>query len=179
VLPGPEPQETRVLPGPRGHTRPASLQPTAVAMSAAGPPSDANLRRFPGLATMRPRTVFTYPSQSSIAAAEGDRITAQLRQDSAETAAAWPHSTPEEHRRETGPLAQVRKELAQSTMFPQERSPPVLVSPRSLRRAGQPKPVFSPCNPRQARDAIALPRHVLVNAASPYDAAHVREPPAA
>lgn len=135
--------------------------------------SFGNLRRFPSLSGMRPRTTFAYPVRRD----ESDPVIRQpmIREVSGLAAhVSWPPSTPEQVRRETGPLAQIRAELL-SRESTQPRSPRLRTSPRRARSTGRSpakKPVFSPCNPRQARDAIALPRSVMVNAASPYDAAH-------
>ena len=148
------------------------------------PPSPANMRRFPALAAHRPRS-FVRPDPSApeplaAGAATSPRAAYTPRQGDSQAAQLDLLTNPntarlrETERRTTGPLAQERHNLLHRSTFPAELSP--MPSPRSARggspRSPRARPVFAPCNPGQAREAITLPRDKLVNAACPFDSLH-------
>ena len=152
------------------------------------PPSPANMRRFPALAAHRPRS-FVRPDPSApeplaAAAATSPRAAYTPRQGDSQAAQLDLLTNPntarlrETERRTTGPLAQERHNLLHRSTFPAELSP--MPSPRSARGGGprspRARPVFAPCNPGQAREAITLPRDKLVNAACPFDSLHGASP---
>lgn len=128
--------------------------------------SPANQRRFPALAarapvstfvrpvpqvaplgTLSPRNAYV-PQVAGSAAAQLDQLTNPDRARERETA-----------RRNTGPMAQKRVDLLHRSTFPDTLGSPA-PSQASLRRSPRQRtrPVFAPCNPGQAREAIALPR---------------------
>ena len=133
--------------------------------------SAVNQRRFPVLAARAPPRKFVRPvqgqgpliglsprtSEPTVPKRSGSTSAAQLDQlTNANTA-----RDAEAQRRNTGPLAQKRQDLLHRSTFPaQVEGPrPSQISPR---RSPRRRPVFAPCNPGEAREAIAIPKCATV-----------------
>lgn len=132
--------------------------------------SAANQRRFPVLAARAPPKTYVrpVPQAPSLGGPISPRTTTghQVRNNGTSPAAQLDQLTnansareEEARRRNTGPLAQKRQDLLYRSTFPAQ-----VLGPRatqaSPRRSPRKRPVFAPCNPGEAREAIAIPKCV-------------------
>jgi hypothetical protein len=131
--------------------------------------SAANQRRFPVLAARAPPTTYVRPvPQAAPLATLSPRTPYAPKSSEANSQAAQLDQLTnansarerETQRRNTGPMAQKRQDLLHRSTFPAEVGGP-RASHTSPRRSPRTRPVFAPCNPGQAREAIAMPRCVL------------------
>jgi hypothetical protein len=133
--------------------------------------SAANQRRFPVLAARAPPRTYVrpVPQAPSLGGHLSPRTTTdQVRNGGTSQAAQLDQLTnadsareAEARRRNTGPLAQKRQDLLHRSTFPEQ-----VLGPRanqaSPRRSPRKRPVFAPCNPGEAREAITIPKCVAV-----------------